>query len=95
MTPRHYDLCNVNYFLSSPGVSQNDEYFINNNDVMSNKIDIDAVREIANHLAGTLDTLANLHASVAVHDRESKAIASTFALLHERAASLERLLSVH
>ena len=54
---------------------------------------LEAAREISNSLAGTLDLLANLHASIAVHDRESKPLASTFALLHERAARLEQLLA--
>jgi hypothetical protein len=56
-------------------------------------INLDAAREISNNLAGTLDLLANLHASVAMHDRESKPLASTFAMLHERAVLLERILS--
>ena len=93
MTPCHYLSGSVNYFLRMPVVSQNDECFIKNNTGMSNKIDIDAVREIANHLAGSLDLLANLHAALAVHDGESKPLASTFALLHANAVRLERLLN--
>jgi hypothetical protein len=60
---------------------------------MSNKIDMDVVREIANNLAGTLDHLANLHATIAVHNAESKPLAASFALLHEKADQLNRMLS--
>lgn len=56
-------------------------------------INIEAAREIANNMAGMLDLLANLHATIAVHDREAAALAATFAMLHERADRLKEILS--
>lgn len=44
-------------------------------------------------MAGMLDLLANLHATIAVHDREAAALAATFAMLHERADRLKEILS--
>lgn len=59
---------------------------------MANLNDLEEARELAAHLSGTLDLLANLHASIAVYDNESKPLASTFAMLHERADRLKRIL---
>lgn len=55
---------------------------------------IDAARDAADRLAGTLDLLATLHATAASADRDSetKARAATFALLHDQARQLASLL---
>lgn len=47
---------------------------------------------MANNITGTLDLLANLHATIAVHDREAAALAATFAMLHEQASRLATTL---
>lgn len=63
---------------------------------MKNNIDIDAVKEVANQLAGTLDLLATAHATAAANDPcsgETKSLAATFGLLHASAARLAELLA--
>ena len=60
---------------------------------MTNPADLDTAREIASQLSGSLDLLANIHATVAVRDPEARPLASTFALLHEHAEKLKQSLS--
>lgn len=63
---------------------------------MNNNIDIESAQETANHLAGTLDLLASLHATAAANDPQggdAAALASTFALLHASALRLTALLA--
>lgn len=60
---------------------------------MAKQINLEEARELASQLSGSLDLLANLHASASVHDREMSPLASAFAMLHERADRLKQILS--
>lgn len=61
---------------------------------MNKKIDMDAAHEIAVDLAGTLEHLADIHATMAAieHNRDHRLMAATLSGLHRHASALAKIL---